>query len=159
MNLYRIGPETYLENYTGLGGSYQDGARWNKAGFPVMYFACSPAVAMLEMGNYLPSPKFVPVNYRLAVYDLPNSIVVDELTLADMPDDWNTFPHNRKTQDVGSQWLAKCENAVLMVPSATVPLGMESIVVINPKHNDTTKLRLTSKIEKIYSERLFSNIK
>lgn len=64
MRLFRICPEQYLENYSGLGASYRDGARWNKAGIPVLYFALSPAVALLEMGNYLPSPRLVPKSYR-----------------------------------------------------------------------------------------------
>ena len=41
MQLYRICPDRYLEDYSGLGASYRDGARWNVEGIPVIYFATS----------------------------------------------------------------------------------------------------------------------
>ncbi len=70
MRLYRICPERFLENYSGLGASFQDGARWNSKGYPALYFALSPATAMLEMANYLPSPRLVPADYRLGSVDV-----------------------------------------------------------------------------------------
>ena len=60
MQLYRICPQSYLQDFSGLGASYKDGARWNSAGLPVLYFALSPATVLLEMANYLPSPRLVP---------------------------------------------------------------------------------------------------
>ena len=56
MRLYRICHARYLEDLRGLGASYRDGARWNEPGFPIVYFAETPSVAMLEMAHYLPSP-------------------------------------------------------------------------------------------------------
>lgn len=60
MQLFRICPEPYLENPSGPGGSHQDGARWNSPGHPVLYFALSASTALLEMANYIPSPRLVP---------------------------------------------------------------------------------------------------
>ena len=51
MQIYRICPEAFLEDYRGLGASYRDGARWNHPGSPVQYFAASASVAMLELGE------------------------------------------------------------------------------------------------------------
>ena len=65
MELFRITKAKYLENYSGRGKSFLEGARWNKAGQPVLYFAQSPSVAQLEMSHYLPSPQLVPKSYRL----------------------------------------------------------------------------------------------
>ena len=56
MQLYRICPEAFLENYSGEGASFRSGGRWNQPGQRVLYFASSAAVAMLEVANYLPSP-------------------------------------------------------------------------------------------------------
>lgn len=39
MELYRIAPERYLENYSGHGGSFENGGRWTSAGHPVLYMA------------------------------------------------------------------------------------------------------------------------
>ena len=52
------------------GASYRDGARWNEPGFPVVYFAEIPSVVMLEMAHYLPSPRLVPLGYRLGEVSL-----------------------------------------------------------------------------------------
>lgn len=49
--IFRITKKQYLTTLSGLGGSYEDGARWNKPGTPVLYFGTSAAVAMLEMAN------------------------------------------------------------------------------------------------------------
>ncbi|MDD9984143.1 MAG: RES family NAD+ phosphorylase [Gammaproteobacteria bacterium] len=70
MRLYRICHVRYLQDLRGLGASYRDGARWNEPGFPVVYFAETPSVAMLEMAHYLPSPRLVPPGYRLGVYEV-----------------------------------------------------------------------------------------
>ena len=67
MFLFRICPERYLEDFSGLGASYQDGARWNFPGTPVMYFASTASLAMLEMAQYLPSPRLLPKNYRIII--------------------------------------------------------------------------------------------
>ena len=56
MRLYRICHVRYLEDLRGLGASYRDGARWNEPGFPIVYFAETPSVAMRKMAHYLPSP-------------------------------------------------------------------------------------------------------
>jgi hypothetical protein len=63
MRLYRICPEAYLKDLSILGGSYRDGARWNSPGYPVLYFALSASTALLEMANYIPSPRLVPPSY------------------------------------------------------------------------------------------------
>ena len=59
MRLFRICHVRYLEDLRGLGASYRDGARWNEPGFPIIYFAETPSVAMLEMAHYLPSPRCI----------------------------------------------------------------------------------------------------
>ena len=56
MRLYRICHVCYLEDLRGLGASYRDGARWNEPGFPIVYFAETPSVAMLEMAQHWCSP-------------------------------------------------------------------------------------------------------
>ena len=48
MRLFRICHARYLEDIRGLGASYRDGARWNEPGLPIIYFAETPSVAMLE---------------------------------------------------------------------------------------------------------------
>ena len=104
MRLYRICPENLLENYSGRGASYQDGGRWNRAGLPVLYFACSASVAMLEMANYLRSPGLVPKSYRLGIFET-GDIGFEQWGIEDLPTRWNDYPYPAATQELGSRWL------------------------------------------------------
>lgn len=155
MQLFRICPEQYLEKYSGLGASYRDGARWNKAGIPVLYFALTPAVALLEMGNYLPSPRLVPKSYRLGIYDLPDSVPCESLAEHELPANWPHYPYPESTQLIGSQWLKKCQSLVLRIPSAAVPAGLEQIALVNPRHPDCRHLQLVDIKTDLYNKRLF----
>ncbi len=156
MRLYRIGPARYLENYRGLGASYQDGARWNNPGLPILYFGASASVAMLEMANYLPSPRLVPDDYRLGVYEIDDDVAVQSWSVADLPEQWNTYPHQAETQQLGSQWLTDMRSALLLVPSAAVPGGLENNILVNPLHPDAKGITLVASQDKLFSDRLFS---
>lgn len=158
MQLFRICPELYLEDYSGLGASYQDGARWNRAGTSVLYFALTPSVALLEMGNYLPSPRLVPDSYRLGIYELPDFVSRDELSDDRWPDDWSRYPYPESTQQMGTEWLQEGRALALLVPSTAVPAGLERIAVINPRHPDCHQLRLVDVTADLYNKRGFQGL-
>lgn len=158
MRLFRLCPEHYLEDYSRLGASYKDGARWNKAGTPVLYYALTPAVALLEMGNYLPSPRLVPKNYRLGIYDLPDTVAYDELADDRLPNDWSLYPYPHSTQRLGNDWLQGCRTLALLVPSTAVPRGLERIAVLNPHHPDRRKMLLVDTTADIYNKRMFGGL-
>ena len=105
MRLYRICPENLLENYSGRGASFQDGGRWNRAGLPVLYYACSAGVAMLEMANYLRSPRLVSKSYRLGIYETDGDITLEQWGIEALPTGWNGYPYPAVTQELGSRWL------------------------------------------------------
>lgn len=158
MRLYRICPERFLENYQGLGASYQDGARWNSPCHPALYFALSPATAMLEMANYLPSPRLVPADYRLGICELPDTITIDELSAKQLPNNWAVYPYPTSTQQLGDQWLGYGNSLALLVPSTAVSRGLEKIALINPAHPDCKNIRLMESVTELYNERSFSGI-
>lgn len=158
MFLFRICPERYLEDFSGLGASYQDGARWNLPGTPVMYFASTASLAMLEMAQYLPSPRLLPKNYRLGIYSLPDTLKIEQWAVEALPADWKQFPYPRSTQQLGEDWLNSKSRVALSVPSAAVPGGLEHCVVVNPRHKLIGKLALEDTLTEIYSDRLFSDI-
>jgi RES domain-containing protein len=157
MQLYRICPEQYLEDYSGLGASYRDGARWNVEGIPVIYFATSASLAMLELANYLPSPRLVPANYRLGIYTLTGRVKMDTWNVADLPEQWNQYPYPASTQQLGAAWLRSRKRLALRVPSAAVPGGLEKCVVIHPLHAAINQLKLADQQRDIYSKRIFSS--
>ena len=158
MRLYRIAPQAFLENYDGLGASFRGGGRWNHSGLPVMYFALSPSVAMLEMANYLPSPRLIPASYALATYELTGHVPIDEISLGELPKDWNQYPYPESTQDIGSTWLLRTNSLILTTPSAAVPGGMEKIGVVNPRHRSVSKIQLKAIEKKIFNQRAFAGL-
>ena len=157
MQLYRICPARYLEDYSGLGASYRDGARWNVQGVPVIYFATTASLAMLELANYLPSPRLVPLNYRLGIYNLSGRVKVDTWRVEDLPEQWNEYPYPAATQQLGATWLISGKRLALCVPSAAVPDGLEKCVVINPRHSAINQLKLVDQKRDIYSKRIFAS--
>ena len=158
MLLYRITKEKYLLALTGRGKSFINGARWNNAGLPVLYFASSPGVALLEMANYIPSPRLVPKSYRLGIYEVPPDIHFETLAITDMPPDWAIYPYPVSTQVIGSQWLRSLQSLCLQVPSVAVPAGLETIVVVNPLHPDIKTLQLREVKQNLYNQRAFQGI-
>ena len=75
-----------------------------------------------------------------------------------LPAGWNRYPYPASTQRLGSKWLQTVENALLIVPSAAVPAGLESILVVNPLHPDSKTLQLIASESQIYSERAFRGV-
>lgn len=158
MELFRITRIKYLENYTGRGGSFLNGARWNEPRIPVLYFASTPSVALLEMANYLPNPRLIPADYRLGIYDLPDTVSSQTLTVNNLPQDWSRYPYPSSTQKIGSQWLNEGSSLILLVPSVAVPAGLENIAVINPRHPEINKLVLSSVESDLYNDRAFKGL-
>ena len=156
MRLYRIGRLEYLEDSRGLGASYRDGARWNEAGVPALYFAESASVAMLEMANYLPSPRMVPATYRLGVYEVASSASMTRWPVEDLPEEWNEFPHSQWTRNEGTEWLLNGKESLLSVPSAAVPGGLENILLASPNRLAPPGIRLVEAIDDIYDPRAFA---
>lgn len=157
MELFRITKAKYLENYSGRGKSFLEGARWNKAGQPVLYFAQSPSVAQLEMSHYLPSPQLVPKSYRLGIYSIDGASVT-VFDRSKLPQDWDDFPYPQSTQEIGGKWLESNSGSIFLVPSTAVTGGRENIAVVNPLHPEISKIRLIGTENKIYSDRTFIGI-
>ena len=156
IRLFRITRVQYSGDFSGLGASYRSGGRWNEAGVPAMYFANAPSVAMLEMANYLPSPRLVPHDYRLAVYEMADDAVMQHWSLDSLPVDWRDFPYPQSTQRLGSDWLNGATAPLLAVPSAAVPGGLENIVLANPRCVTPGAMRLQSVETEIYNPRVFA---
>lgn len=158
MRLYRIAPHIHLNVFNGLGGTYHDGGRWNRPGLPAAYFGCSASVAMLEMANYLGSPRLVPPSYRLGVYEIADDVPRQSLSPKDMPSDWRDFPYPKSTQSMGSDWLIAQSGLLLIVPSSAVPGGFDNIALFNPNHPQANSIRLIESKNEIYPERMFAGL-
>lgn len=157
MQLYRIGPEAWLSVLNGLGGSYESGGRWNRPGTPVVYFGTTPSVAMLEMSNYLPSPRLVPAHFRLGTFNVPEE-AVETWPIETLPDDWADYPYPASTQVMGTTWLQARTALVLLVPSSAVAGGLENMAVINPLHPQVGQIELVDITASIFNPRAFRGL-
>ncbi|MDR9468617.1 RES family NAD+ phosphorylase [Marinospirillum sp.] len=158
MLIFRITKETYLETYNGLGGSYQDGARWNLPGTPAMYFGLSAPIALLEMANYTVSPRMVPPDYRLGVYEVPDGAPIDRLEEVDWPINWFKYPYPDSTQKIGDQWIREANSFGLIVPSCAVSAGLGEILLVNPYHVEVRNLKLVDTRTDIFNPRAFPGV-
>ena len=157
MRLYRISRADHLEDYRGRGVSFRRGGRWNEPGNPALYFAATAGVAMLEMANYLPSPRLVPSGYRLGVYEVAGQPSVERWAAEDLPADWNRFPYPRSTQRMGSDWLTRGNASLLVLPSAAMPGGLDDIVLAAPARLDPASICLVAAHERLYNPRAFAD--
>lgn len=154
--LYRITHVNFAHVLNGLGGSYEDGGRWNLPGQPVVYLAWQPATALLEMGNYIPNPRNIPSGLVLAEYEVPDDFPVDELHPSKWPSDWRSHPFPASTQAIGGAWIDAMSGPLLSVPSVAVPSGLDSICLLNPRHPKAGLVTHRCNHTDLYNERLFS---
>ena len=97
---------------------------------------------MLEMANYLPSPRLVPSSYRLGIYELPDDTPMDRWPVSVLPPDWRDFPYPISTRRMGTNWLIQGNGHLLAVPSAAVPAGLETILLASPARLGAETIRL-----------------
>ena len=156
--LYRISDRRHIGDLRGLGASFETGGRWNRAGVPVLYFAVSAAVAMLEMAHHLPSPRLVPPGYRMGVFEASDRLRMDRWSIEDLPADWSAFPYPASTQELGSTWLLSGKAELLAVPSTAIPGGLDDIVLASPARLGPKTVCLVETLADLYSDRAFAQI-
>lgn len=151
MEAYRLSRKKYATPLSGKGAATK-GARWNSAGVELIYAASNRSLAMVEVAVHL-TLATIPGDYVMATINLPDDISIQKLTEADLPTDWNSFPHPVSTQAVGDKFIADNKFCVLQIPSA-VTKGDYNLL-INPFHPDFSKIKIT-KIEKFpFDKRIF----
>ena len=111
---------------------------------------------MLEMANYIPSPELIPAEYRLGIHEMPDGIQTDAWRVDELPAHWSAYPYPYDIQEMGSRWLEARRAALLFVPSAAIPAGLENSVVFNPLHTDASRIRLVASEHRIFSSRMFT---
>ena len=141
MLLWRIAREIHVDSaLEGVGGLMVSG-RWHRRGRPILYTASSAALAALEVLVHV-EPLQAPDDLRLLGLDLPDELTLEELVPALLPEDWRSMPAPESTQSIGNAWLERRSSVALRVPSVVVP--METNVLLNPRHPDMTRVRISS---------------
>jgi RES domain-containing protein len=119
-------------------GSRINGGRWNSPGSPAVYASGSVSLAVLERLVHTGD-----LSAMRGCFDFRVTIAEELIALVDpasLPPAWNDPQIRAPVQQIGDEWLARGETAVLRVPSAVIP--MEYNYVLNPRHRDFTKLEI-----------------
>ena len=138
LRAWRINKKRHAEEAFDGEGARLYGGRWNSPGVQAVYASESRALATLEVLAGLQTNSPLP-GYVLIPAEFDESLVV-AIELEDVPADWKQNPPAPSTQQLGDEWIARGESAVLRVPSALVP--RESNYVLNPRHPDFSTIRV-----------------
>lgn len=146
MILWRISNFADLQ---GLGG-YRLAGRWHNPGAPVVYLAEHPALALIEvLVNFdISTMDDLPDQFQLIEVEVDDHVAIES---AAPPTNWRE--DIRSTQKLGDIWLGDQTSALLRVPSAVIPVC--SNYLLNPRHADTTKVRVKSLLTLPFDPRLF----
>lgn len=135
MNVYRITLDKWSHKLTASGYP----ARWNSKGKFVIYTAQNRALACLENMVHR-SGEGLFKQFKVMVIQLPENIKCEIIDPKNLPEDWFEFKNYDICQQIGDEWLEKCENPILQVPS--VIIANEYNYLINPNHPDFKTIEL-----------------
>lgn len=136
MRVYRICRSAFAESFDGEGARLY-GGRWNPKGVRMVYAASSLSLATLEAFVHL-SPRTVPRDFVYVAVDIPDDLAVEQWPADGLPSNWSESPAPEELQTRGRRWIERGSSAVLLVPSAVVPI--ERNVLINPMHADAGRI-------------------
>lgn len=72
--------------------------------------------------------------------DIGPHVAVTAVELADLQDDWRTYPAPPRLALFGERWLQAARTAVLSVPSVVIP--HERNFILNPAHPEFAAFRI-----------------
>ena len=148
MIVYRLCNQAYNDDLSGTGAKLY-GGRWNPVGINALYTTENISLAVLELLVHVKAYRR-PQEYYLLSINIPDSIQSHAVSHAKLKKNWKDDPSY--SQFMGGEFLQANEFAVLKVPSAIV--DEENNYIINPLHQDSTKIRIVSTRAFYFDKRL-----
>ena len=152
MRVFRLSREKYKDSLSGFGAAL-NGQRWNSKGTEVIYTAQSRALATAEVAVHL-SLGLLPRDYFMVEIDIPDSVMIAEVNLNELPQGWDAVPAGPFTRMFGDSFVFENKYAVLRVPSVVVSGDFN--FVINPYHPDFQKISIVKTSPFPFDARLFN---
>jgi len=128
MILYRLSKYNYADDLSGTGARLF-GARWNSIGVPMVYFASSKSLALLEVLVHLP-PTLIPDNFCMSVFQVPDNFI--EFKAEQLPENWKEMEYQTNIQKIGDGFIKSKSNLLCKVPS--IIINDEYNFLLNPLH-------------------------
>lgn len=151
MEVFRLVREKFAEPLSGKGAAIR-GARWNSIGVELIYTALNRSLAMAEVAVHF-TLATLPDDYVMMTINVPDDILLKTLTMEELPEDWNLFPHPNATQKIGDRFVIENEFCLLKIPSVVTQGDYN--VLINPKHPDFKRLSFVEIIKFPFDKRIF----
>lgn len=128
-------------------------ARWNYKDQFVIYTASSRALACLENVVHR-SGEGLNEQFRVLVIDVPDDLLVEEITLNQLPRQWEKASRYAVCQPLGAAWYGARQSAVLRVPSSIIP--QEYNYVLNSRHPEFRRIQIVGREEFSFDARIKS---
>ena len=135
--------------FTGEGARVY-GGRWNSRGTAVIYVSEHESLAALELFVHLTplSPNDRYRSFRLEWEDK----LTEYFPVKRLPPHWNAEPPTFQTMQIGDEWVRAGRSVALAVPS--VPSASEMNFLLNPKHPDFKRIKISQPVEYRFDSRL-----
>jgi RES domain-containing protein len=111
-------------------GARLHGGRWNSKGVTVAYASATLSLSALELLVHTDVKLLSTLPLVACAASWPAGLAVETVDAAALPPGWRDTP----AAAFGDLWARNRRSAILLVPSAIVP--MERNVIINPHHPD-----------------------
>ena len=141
----------YAATLSGKGAALK-GARWNSIGVEMIYTAGNRSLAMAEVAVHF-TLATLPGDYVMVTIFIPDDISLQKVTVADLPADWNVFPHPVSTQAIGDKFIADNQYCILQMPSSFTQGDYN--LLINPNHADFARIKIITTQKFPFDKRLF----
>lgn len=151
MLVYRLAKPKYADDLSGTGAAMA-GGRWNKKGRAVLYCSEVPALALLEIVVNIP-PMFQP-DLQLVTLEIPDE-KVKIIEKEKLPENWFHYPAPRILAEIAEDFYKNHEILGIKVPSAVV--HQQHNILINPRSNHFTEIKVISIVPFIFDPRLYKN--
>jgi RES domain-containing protein len=135
--------------FTGEGARIY-GGRWNSRGTAAIYVSEHESLAALELLVHLtplpPDDQYL--SFRLEWGDK----LTERFPVKNLPAHWNAEPPDFRTMQIGDEWVRAGKSVALAVPS--VLSASEVNFLLNPKHPDFKKIKISRAVEYRFDSRL-----
>ena len=135
--------------FTGEGARVY-GGRWNSQGTAVIYVSEHESLAALELLVHL-TPLPADDRYRSFRIEWEDKLT-EYFPVKNLRANWNAEPPTVQTMQIGDDWVHAGKSVALAVPSVLSTSEMNFL--LNPKHPDFKKIKISQPVEFRFDSRL-----
>lgn len=150
--VYRILRKPFAKKPLDGEGAYRFGGRWSSAGTRLAYTAEHLSLAMIEYFIHI-DPDDPPNDLVVVTAEVPGNVSRVSVSPRQLPTKWRQSPPPPELAEIGDRFVREQGAAILIVPSALAPA--ERNWLINPRHAESSRIRLRSVEAFDYDSRFF----